>query len=326
MDDRSAIARLYRAFADEARPSSPCFTEWASRVAEDSEVLTWLAGLPSAKRQPNLVFAAARAAGAIAPGPDDAFRSVLLGIARVRALILTRSTQTNEVGRLAVLVPALSQVADRAGRPVALLELGASAGLCLHPDRYDYVWRPAGALTGSGGPTLGCSVRGPVPVPSAHLRVGWRGGIDLNPLDVRDEDDTAWLRTLVWPEQEERRRRLDAAVAVARREPPSIVRADLLAALEGEVERARHFGPVIVFHSAVLAYVGAAERHEFVTLMQDLVSRGACHWVSNEGDRVLPEVTCTAAVRGGPDERFVLGLDGRAVAWAQGHGASMTWL
>ena len=37
-----------------------CAEQWALGVAEDAEVQHWLAGLPKPKRQPNLVFAAAR--------------------------------------------------------------------------------------------------------------------------------------------------------------------------------------------------------------------------------------------------------------------------
>lgn len=317
---------LYLAFADETRSTSPCFTDWAVRVAGDEEVLAWLADLPEPKRQPNVVFAAARAAGAPAPGPYEGFREVLLGDPRVRGLILSRATQTNEAGRLATLAPAFSLVAAEVEAPLALLEVGASAGLCLYPDRYDYDWAPLGRLTGSGGAVLSCTVRGPMPVPAAALRVAWRGGIDLHPLDVQDDEAMQWLRTLVWPEHEARRERLDAAIRIARREPPSLTRGDLLESLEAEVERARPFGPVLVFHSAVVAYLRPAERADFEERMRDLVAAGACHWVSNEGDRVLPSVTSTATARGTDDERFVLGIDGRAVAWTQGHGASMTWL
>jgi hypothetical protein len=85
-----------------------------------------------------------------------------------------------------------------------------------------------------------------------------------------------------------------------------------------------------VFHSAVIAYLPDPDRARFHGLMTDLVAAGRCHWVSNEGPRVLPEVTGTAAQieAGQPedDHGFVLGVDGRAVARTHGHGRSLRWL
>ena len=60
--------------------------------------------------------------------------------------------------------------------------------------------------------------------------------------------------------------------------------------------------------------------------MRGLVADGACHWISNEGKRVLPEITATGPAAAEDDPPFVLAIDGRAVAWTHGHGASMTWL
>ncbi len=136
----------------------------------------------------------------------------------------------------------------------------------------------------------------------------------------------AWLTTLVWPEHAERRERLERAISVARTDPPRLVRGDLLEELPGLVEQAAAHGPVVVFHSAVIAYLEPVDRTRFHELMTGLVSEGRCHWVSNEGKRVLPEVTATGPEV--PEElpTFVLGIDGRAMAWTHGHGRSMTWL
>jgi len=310
----------YRDFAAYAAGDSPCFEQWALAVTEDEEVLAWLATLPPVKRQPNLVLAAARWHGAPAPGPYAGLRRVLLEReSDVRATIMARATQTNEVGRLATLAPVLGLVAG----PLALVEVGASAGLCLHPDRYDYAWPPAGALQGSGGPVLTAAATGPLPVPAAHADVAWRGGVDLNPLDVSDGDAMAWLENLVWPEQDERRARLRAAIAVARRDPPVLRRGDLLDHLPDLLEEAAPHGMPVVFHSAVVAYLEEAERARFHALMTTLVGSGRCRWISNEGPRVLPLVTGDLVV---PPGRFVTALDGRPVALSHGHGHAVDWL
>lgn len=144
------VVTEYRDFAAYAAGDSPCFEEWALGVADDAAVLAWLATLPPIKRQPNLVFAAARWHGAPAPAPYDDLRTVLLELEpEVRATVMARATQTNEVGRLATLVPVLGLVDG----PLALVEVGASAGLCLFPDRMTTRGRP---WAGCGGAAVRC--------------------------------------------------------------------------------------------------------------------------------------------------------------------------
>ncbi len=258
------IADDYRDFAGYAHGDSPCFEGWALAVADDDEVQAWLTELPPVKRQPNLVFAAARWHGVKAPGPYADLRAALLGDdGAIRDTILSRSTQTNEVGRLATLMPALGLLGSLLEGPLSLLEVGASAGLCLYPDRYDYQWT-GGALVGSGGPTLRCATVGDLPVPSRHPEVAWRGGIDLNPLDVADEAEMAWLTNLVWPEQDDRRARLRSAIAVARADPPCSGpgRPGRAAARRTRGGEAAWVTPV-VFHSAVIAYLRPDDRQRF---------------------------------------------------------------
>ena len=323
---------VYTDFGErQAVGSSECFRDWALAVAADEEVLELVGTLPGDKQQPNLVFAAARWHGAAAPGPYDGLRTVLVhDWDAVRATVLTRATQTNEVGRCATLLPVLAGLPG----PLALLEVGASAGLCLYPDRYSYRYagHPSGdhALDPAAGRSrvvLDCVVDGDVPLPGALPEVVWRGGVDLNPLDVDDEDAMRWLRTLVWPEHHDRRARLTAAVELVRADPPTLVRGDLNAALPALLEQVPPDATLVVFHSAVLAYLSAEDRDRFVSLMGS--TRG--HWVSNEGPQVLPPGTAvppSEAVPGpavGPAP-FVLALDGRAVALTEGHGRALTWL
>jgi hypothetical protein len=316
------VEESYRRFADEA-VDSPTFAAWAAAVADDPEVVAWIRTLPDLKQQPNLVFAAARHHGVPAPGPYDGLRAALLGDSgEVRATILARATQTNEVGRLATLAPAFGSFAG----PLALIEVGSSAGLCLYPDRWGYAWSTdEGPVVLGEEPRLPCRVKGPAPLPTALPTVAWRGGIDLHPLDVTDPDDMAWLETLVWPEQDERRDRLVRAIEVARADPPVVVAGDLVAELPALVERASAYGTVVVFHSAVIAYLPPARRLEFDALARDLVAAGKCHWVSNEGKRVLPSVTASGPPI--PDEHptFVLGIDGQMVAQTHGHGRALRW-
>lgn len=327
MDLLEPVVSQYRRFVPFAAGYSPCFEEWALGVVGDPEVQAWIGRLPQLKQQPNLVFAAARWHGVPAPGPYAGLRDALLGDdGSIRTTILGRATQTNEVGRLATLTPVFAHLAD--GEPLALVEAGASAGLCLYPDRWGYEWSTEERVVrlGPEHPRLRCAVEGPVPLPDRLPEVAWRGGVDLNPLDPTDPDHTAWLVNLVWPEHEERRRQLHQALAIARTEPPTVVAGDLLEAVPGLVEAASRHGRVVVFHSAVVAYLDDPGRRRFQAMMTDLVADGRCHWVSNEADTVLPEVAATGPAPPPGLGRLVLGVDGRVRAWTDGHGRAITWV
>jgi hypothetical protein len=231
-------------------------------------------------------------------------------------VMLARRTQTNEPARCATLLPALARVPG----PLALIEVGASAGLALLFDRYSYDY--AGRLIAGSdpdAPTLSCAVRGPAPLPARLPAIAWRAGLDLNPLDVSRDDDVRWLSCLVWPGEGDRADRLAAAIACARRDPPPVYRGDLLTDLPALAARAPAEATLVVFHSAVLAYVDPADRERFAQTVRDL---GAV-WLSNEAPGVVPGLPCTDFREG----TFVLGRDGRTpLAFADGHGAWLHWL
>lgn len=63
MDPYADVVDQYTAFARHCHGESPCFEEWSLGVAADPEVVAWIATLPGLKKQPNLVFAAARTHG-----------------------------------------------------------------------------------------------------------------------------------------------------------------------------------------------------------------------------------------------------------------------
>jgi hypothetical protein len=320
-DATASTAERYRVFADvEARGMSARYEEWAHGVADDPDTIALIDELPPPKRQPNLVFSAARFQGA-PTGPYHLFRDWLHAHwIEVRATALTHATQTNEAGRCALHVPALAGIDG----PLALLEVGASAGLCLYPDRYSYRYSGHPQLDPAGGPSavvLDCETRGPVPVPVRLPEVAWRGGIDLNPLDVRRPDDVAWLDALVWPEHDDRRERLHAAAAIAASDPPRIVASDLndrVAALAAEVPSD---ATLVVFHTAVLMYLDEPGRARFADLVRDLPG----HWLSVEGRAVTPGIRVRDDVENDSTD-LVLALDGVQLAWAQPHGRAIRWV
>jgi hypothetical protein len=316
-DDVTAdVVRAYRAFARlEAHGRSPAYEALASAVAGDPGIVSFVASLPAAKRQPNLLFAAARYLLGAPAGIGSLRDLVRESPAELAAVIRARRTQTNEPARCAVLLPALAQLPG----PLALVDVGASAGLTMLFDRYSYDYgghRLAGA--DPDAPTLRCQVAGPVPLPDRIPAVVWRTGLDLNPLDVTVDDDVRWLTCLVWPDEEDRAERLAAAIASARRAPPPVIKGDLLTDLPAVVARAPADATVVVYHSSVLWYLTPPQREQFARTVGDL----DVTWLTSEAPGVVP-----GTARPPRDEQMtVLARDGRPLALADSHGTRLQWL
>jgi hypothetical protein len=312
------MARFRRFAEEEARGHSPLYEAIALGVAGDPKVLDTLARLPEAKQQPNLLFAALRfVCGAPSDWPD--FRARLMRrLDEVMRVVAERDTQTNEPGRCAVLLPLLA----RLHQPLALLEVGAAAGLCLLPDRYAYDYGGQGAVHAGASPVLACRANAATPVPAQVPDIAWRAGLDLNPVNLRDEQQVAWLEALVWPDQPERLERLRAAIAVARASGVRVMKGDLLDNLPSVLDQAPRGPTPVVFHSAVLAYVrDPARRAAFTRAVFD---QGAV-WICNEVPGAFPDIAERAA-RPGPPGSFLLSVNGNPVAWTDPHGAWIDWL
>lgn len=135
-----------------------------------------------------------------------------------------------------------------AGVPIALLDVGASAGLNLLADRLPAPWTtPDGAR---------------LPV-AGHVNAVARVGLDLRPADVTDPDTARWLRACVWPNDRARLARLEASIAAAQQAGGVPVTqagvADAPAHARALTER--HPGAIVVaYQSIVRDYLSTAER------------------------------------------------------------------
>lgn len=170
---------------------------------------------------------------------------------------LDQPPQTNEVRRSATLIPAMHLAVAQFGLPVRLTELGTSAGLNLRADAFRLdagvqVYGPCGASV-----RLAPDWSGPAPAP-AELAVMSRTGIDIAPIDP--ETEGARLLAYLWPDQPDRLARTEAAIALARRIPATIVADDAVAWLAGPglepVPGTLH----LMFHTIAWQYLPAEAR------------------------------------------------------------------
>lgn len=322
------VAQTYDDFGRRwARDTSPLYENWGIEIGSDAEVAEHIAALPHRQQQPNLVFAAARWAGCpLHPFPEVrawllAHWDEIVEIGRVRTV------QTNEPNRCATLLPPLARIDG----PVALLEVGTAAGLCLFPDRYSVRYATPGGehrVDPPSGPSpvvLACALDDEASLPARSPEVVWRRGIDLNPIDAGDDDAIAWLANLVWPgpDHDDRVARLRAAAGVAAADPPGIIAGDLLELLPEVAASAPPDATLVVFHSAVLLYLDADQRSRFAALIDGLAAHLGRRvvWICNESVGTLPEIDAQVPAHARTDHRFVQSIDGVAVAMAGQHGA-----
>lgn len=314
------IATRYLRFAErEADGSSPLYAALARGVADDPATLAFLATLPPDRQQPNLLFAALRHASGLPADWHQASAMLTADAEQIRAVMLARRTQTNEPARCAMLLPVLARLPP----PLALLEVGASAGLCLLPDRYGYAYGTHHLPAPSAeAPSFAAHASPATPLPTRLPSIAWRAGLDLAPVDLRDPEQAAWLETLVWPEHADRLTQLRAAIRLARQDPPPLHQGDLLSGLPALARTAPPGATLVVFHTAVLAYVAnPAARARFAQTVRE---RGAL-WISNESPGVFPAIAARLRHRG-PPGAFLLAVNGTPVAWTHPHGAWIEWI
>lgn len=317
------VRQLYTAFAaNEARGISPLYETLAETLIQHDELVAFIASLPADKRQPNLLFAAARHVCGTPEDPEHFVELIQQHQTRIRSVMLARHTQTNEPARCATLVPLLASLPQ----PLALLEVGASAGLCLLPDRYGYDYGHQRLLPDTPEktpiPVFPCQTNDETRTPPVLPEVVWRLGIDLNPIDLTNRDDVTWLETLVWPGQEPRAERLRAAIAMAQTDRPTVMQGHLLHDLPRYAAQAPKHATLVVFHTAVLAYLlDPADRDRFGSMVRETDAV----WISNEAPRVLSTIAAKLTTDA-PRNRFLLALDGEPVAFTGPHGQSIQWL
>lgn len=263
------------------------------------------------------------------PEPDRLWAAVEAACrAREADLIawLDLAPQTNEVARSAVLIAGLAVVAAETGMPIALHELGASAGLNLVLDRY--ACRLGSRLYGDPRSALRLEPAwtGGSP-PAAKVAIASRRGVDLNPLDVTDPADRERLLAYVWPDQAERVARLEAALAIARRDPPALDAGDAADWMESEFEPSPATGLCrVVMHSIAFQYFPPGTQARVAAWIERAGAMAApsapVAWLRYEAD---PEREGRPSLRlrvwrGEQDE------EDRVLAHADAHGRAVQWL
>jgi hypothetical protein len=203
----------------------------------------------------------------------------------------TRYTQTNECRRCVALLPGIWATP---AVEFHLIDFGASAGLNLQIDRYRYSWGDV-SWGPEGSPVrLGTEMRGDHVFPR-EVAILSRTGLDLSTIDPADSDARRWLEALVWPEHDDRRRRLRAALDLATQFPSELISGDALQTLGPAIDRLPPGEAVVVLNSFILNQLPPADGERLNELIatrraERPIFRVSMEWLDRDAEAAWLEV------------------------------------
>jgi hypothetical protein len=342
------FVHLWEWFALHCHDYSPLYKRLSIAVAGDAELLGWVQSAPPSAHLPPALLAAVHyllledpdhPLAAVYSGRSDADPAPLfLQLCRdrrekVMALLSTRHIQTNDCGRSALIGPGLTWLSSQLSEPMALTDVGASAGLNLLCDRYRIDYGAAGATGPSASPVhIACRVAGGNPPIAAALPpLRSRIGIDRSPIDLGQPEDARWLLACVWPDTG-RLERTAASIHLAQQDPPKVVTGDANDTLPRILADLPIGVTAVIVTTWAFAYFSLEGRQRFVELLEAESQMRTIAWLSAEGagtvaafaDQPVPDRDAGADLLGAAV------FEGGAARWellgiVHEHGAWIDW-
>lgn len=222
---------------------------------------------------------------------DEALWRALQDALRVQADFLLpwldRAPQTNEVRRSAIVTPGFLSIAERTGLPLMLSEIGSSAGINLHWDRFAYRFGSAAWGNPASPVQLAPDWRGGTP-PVVPVTVSGRAGCDLYPIDPGEADVEMRLLPYIWADQPDRISRTRHALRIAAASPERVERADVLEWLPRRLAAQPENTVHVIWHTIVWQYFDTTAQARARTLIEQAGARAdegrPLAWLSFEAD------------------------------------------
>ena len=259
---------------------------------------------------------------------DDAFaRAITATIAAHDAgmtAFLDSPPQTNEVVRSAVLLGGFLEIARATGLPLALYEMGASAGLNLRFDSYRYDLGHGKSWGAVDAPVaLASDWRGAGPDLSTPVQIAARAAVDLRPVDARARADRERMLAYIWPEQTNRIRRIENALDGLARSDIRVEQGDALAWLTTQMAQPARQGVCrVVYHSVFMQYLPFELRRQLRAAIVDIGEKAGGEapfaWLAMEAapDRMSCELRLTIWPGGEPRTLGRVDWHGNWAEWA----------
>ncbi|MEQ2467097.1 DUF2332 domain-containing protein [Niallia hominis] len=312
MSTNKSLAQTFLTFAEkECKGSSLIYEYLSKQIAMDNSLLKIASRAREGQPVPNLLFGAVHyllLKGTEHPLKDyypsivetpksfkdsfSIFKDFCLNYQKeIEVILQTKLVQTNEVRRCSYLYPAFCMIYERAKKPLALIEIGTSAGLQLNWDKYCYSYGKdkwygkidselpiTAEIKGANRPFL---LKTAPPVTT-------RIGLDLHTIDLRDEEEQLWLKSLIWPEHKERLFLFEKAVHYSKEASLNVINGDGVSLLSQYVETISEDSVICIFHSHVANQIPiSGKQHLLQTVDAIGAQRDVFHLYNNIQDRFL---------------------------------------
>ena len=307
-----ALSKTFITFSEkECKGSSLIYEYLSKQIAMDNSLLKIASNAREGQPAPNLLFGAVHyllLKGREHPLKDyypsivgtpktykdsfPVFKDFCLNYQKeIEVILKMKLVQTNEVRRCSYLYPAFCIIYELAKKPLALIEIGTSAGLQLYWDKYSYSY---------GKDDLYGNVDSELPI-TAEIKganmpfllktappVTSRIGFDLQTIDTHDEEEELWLKSLIWPEHNERLFLFDKALHYRKEASLNIINGDGVSLLPQYVEAIPEDSVICIFHTHVANQLPIEGKQLLLQTVDAIgTERDVFHLYNNIQDRFL---------------------------------------
>lgn len=310
--EKTILSNRFKTFAiDECKGSSPLYELLSLEISEDDELLELCSYVKEGQPVPNLLFGAVHFLllqgtdhelkyfyGSMIDTPRDETDcfSYFKDYCRknkhdIISILKEKSVQTNEVRRCSYLYPVFCYVYEKAKKPLALIEIGTSAGLQLMWDKYSYSY---GTEVLNGHPESEVHIKAELkdgclpPLMSTSPPVASRTGLDLHVNDLNNPGDYLWLKALIWPNHSNRRELFESAANYVAESQLALIEGDGVELLPNIAKETPEDAVICVFHTHVANQLPIESKRKLLDNIKQIgENRDIFHVYNNIQDRDL---------------------------------------
>ncbi|MGI2293266.1 DUF2332 domain-containing protein [Paenibacillus sp. GXUN7292] len=308
--EAAAISNRFITFAErECKGSSSLYEHLSRKIANDDELLQLASNFRDGQPVPNLFFGAVhylllkenkhelkeyyrsivnkpKAAGTAFPYFKDFCQTNKHEIIQ---LLKNKLVQTNEVRRCSYLYPAFCYIYEKTNMPLALIEIGTSAGLQLLWDKYGYFYNSGNQIYGNNLAQLIIESKfdetGLPFLLKESPPVNTRIGLDLHVNDLNNADDYLWLKSLIWPEHTERFATFEKACHRLKQQSLKLIEGNGVKLLTEMASTIPRDSVLCVFHTHVANQMPEDDKYELIEHIKKLGDeRAIFHLYNNMWD------------------------------------------